>query len=174
MPVRSSSLNRSSSTLRESTSQSPANCQEMVLRFNSQGFQRFFAMIATELDEEYLHCVEEQIERLEFNNGVLMSAGLGIDCKGNNFVLRETPETKQGWLERVQEWVAGLTGKADATFVYEVDERDETGFRILGDLRTQGILHVATCAYAVNGSHSELFQNSPDRIRLLRRLLESA
>jgi DNA mismatch repair ATPase MutS len=28
--------------------------------------------------------------------------------------------------------------------VYEVDERDETGFRILGDLRAQGIVHVAT------------------------------
>ena len=114
-----------------------------IARFNSQGFQRFFSMITTELDEEYLRCIEEHIESLEFANGVLMSAGIGIDGKSNNFVLRKAPETKQSWLERVQQWVAGLAGTADATFAYEVDERDEAGFRTLGDLRGQGIRHVA-------------------------------
>ena len=118
--------------------------EENRLQFRSEGFTRFFAMIATELDEEYLRSVGEQLERLEFNNGVLMSAGLGSDCKGDNYVLRQTPTTRRTWFQRAQEWVDGLTGKADPTLVYEVDERDETGFRILGDLRTQGIVHVAT------------------------------
>jgi hypothetical protein len=115
-----------------------------IARFNSQGFQRFFSMITTELDDEYLHCVEEQIESLEFTNGVLMSAGFGIDGKSNNFILRKAPETKQSWLERVRRWVVGLAGTTDATFAYEVDERDEAGFRTLGDLRGQGIRHVAS------------------------------
>jgi hypothetical protein len=79
-----------------------------IARFNSQGFQRFFSMITTELDEEYLRCIEEHIESLEFANGVLMSAGIGIDGKSNNFVLRKAPETKQSWLERVQQWVTNL------------------------------------------------------------------
>ena len=117
--------------------------EENGTRFSSEGFKRLFAMIATELGEEYMQCVEEHLERLEFNNGVLMSAGIGSDCKGENYVLRELPVVKQGWLERMQDWVSGLMGKADPAFVYEVDERDETGFRILGDLRVQGIVHVA-------------------------------
>jgi len=91
-----------------------------------------------------MRSIEEYLERLEFNNGVLMSAGLGSDSKGGDYTLREMPAIKQTWLERVRDWVSDLTGRADPAFVYEVDERDETGFRILGDLRAQGIVHVAT------------------------------
>ena len=112
-------------------------------QFSSEGFQRLFAMIAAELDEEYMRGIEEYIERLEFNNGVLMSAGIGSDCKGDNYVLRETTILRQTWLGRLGDWVGGFVGNADSTFVYEVDERDEAGFRILGDLRAQGIVHVA-------------------------------
>jgi hypothetical protein len=118
--------------------------EENGARFSSEGFGRFFAMIATELGEEYMRSVEEHLERLEFNNGVLMSAGIGSDCKGENYVLRKTPVVKQTWLQHLQDWVSGLTGRADPLFVYEVDERDEAGFRILGDLKAQGIVHVAT------------------------------
>ena len=114
------------------------------LQFRSEGFERFCAMISTELDEDYMRSIEEFLERLEFNNGVLMSAGLGSDSKGGDYTLREMPAIKQTWLERVRDWVSDLTGRADPAFVYEVDERDETGFRILGDLRAQGIVHVAT------------------------------
>lgn len=113
-------------------------------QFRSEGFKRFFAMIDTELGEEYMRNVEEHLERLEFNNGVLMSAGIGSECKGGNYVLRKMPVVKQNWLGRMQGWVNELMSKADPALVYEVDERDEAGFRILGDLRARGILHVAT------------------------------
>jgi hypothetical protein len=116
------------------------NCPQ----FRSEGFKQFFAMIATELGEEYMQSVEEHLEQLEFNNGVLMSAGTGSDCKGGNYVLRKMPVVKQSWLDRMQGWVNELMGKADPALVYEVDERDEAGFRILGDLRARGILHLAT------------------------------
>jgi hypothetical protein len=112
-------------------------------RFHSEGFKRFFAMIATELDDEYMNSVEEHIERLECADGVLMSAGIASDCKIDNFVLRKTAVVSRSWFERVQDWASELMGKADPAYVYEVDERDETGFRILGDIRAQGIVHVA-------------------------------
>ena len=113
-------------------------------QFTSEGFKRFFAMIGAELDEDYMRTIDEHLKRFEFNNGVLMSAGLGGDCKGGDYILREMPVVQRTWPERVQDWVNGLIGSADPAFVYEVDERDETGFRILGDLRAQGIVHVAT------------------------------
>lgn len=118
--------------------------EDNIPRFGSEGFKRFFAMISTELNEDYMQSIEERLEQLEFHNGVLMSAGLGSGCKGGDYILHDMPATKQTWLERVRNWLGDLTGKADPAFVYEVDERDEAGFRILGDLRAQGIVHVAT------------------------------
>lgn len=112
-------------------------------RFHSDGFTRFFAMIAAELDDDYMRSVEEHIERLEFNNGVLMSAGVGSDCKGDNYILRKTAIEKRKWLEQLQVWVREIAGRTEPAFAYEVDERDETGFRILGELRSRGIVHVA-------------------------------
>jgi hypothetical protein len=143
----SSALHRSTEVIQMCVS--PLRCLRRIAedsgsRFSSEGFKRFFAMIATELNEDYMRSIEEHIERLEFKNGVLMSAGLGSDCKGGDYTLREMPVVRQSWLERMQDWVNDLTGRGDPTFVYEVDERDETGSRILGDLRAQGIVHVAT------------------------------
>jgi hypothetical protein len=112
-------------------------------QFNSEGLKRFLAMIAIELNEDYMRTIEEYLEKLEFNNGILMSAGVASECKSDDFVLREMPTIEQTWLGRMGDWVGGFVGKADSGFVYEVDERDEAGFRILGDLRAQGIVHVA-------------------------------
>ena len=127
-------------------------------RFHSEGFQRFFAMIATELDDEYLRTVEEHLRRLEFRNGVLISAELGNTAKGANYILRKLPETRETWVERVQSWMSHLAGRSDAGYVYEVDDRDEAGFRALSDLRAHGIRHVAT-ALAQSTDHILSFFN---------------
>lgn len=113
-------------------------------RFHSAGFQRFFAMIATELDDEYLRTVEEHLQQLEFRNGMLISAELGDAAKGANYVLRKSPETKHTWTDRVQSWMSRVAGRSDAGLAYEVDDRDEAGFRALSDLRVHGIRRVAT------------------------------
>jgi hypothetical protein len=112
--------------------------------FQSEGFQRFFAMIAAELDEGYIRTVEEYLERLEFADGVLMSGGISSSGKGSSYILRKTATVKRTWFERMQHWVTELTNRPDPAFVYEVDERDEAGYRTLGDLRTQGMLDVST------------------------------
>lgn len=112
--------------------------------FQSAGFQRFFAMIAAELDEGYIRTVEEYLERLDFPDGLLMSGGIDRDGKGSGYVLRKTAAIKQTWFERMQLWVTELTNRPDPAFIYEVDERDEAGYRALGDLRAQGVRDVAT------------------------------
>lgn len=88
--------------------------------------------------------VEKNLERLEFAHGVLMSAAIGSDGKGHNYVLRKTTAVRTTWFDRVHDWVTELTGRADPALVYEVDDRDEAGARILGDLRAQGIVQVAS------------------------------
>ena len=66
----------------------------MAAKFRSEGFTRLFGMFAKELDDEYLGIVEDHLRRLEFRDGVLMSAELGKGNKGTNYVLRKPRDTK--------------------------------------------------------------------------------
>jgi len=59
-------------------------------QFQSEGFKRLFAMLAKELDDEYLAIVEDHLRRLTFRGGVLMSAGLDKGNKGKiGFVFQQ-------------------------------------------------------------------------------------
>lgn len=112
-------------------------------RFHSQGFGRFFAMLQSALDHDYLDRVTDHLERLAFRRGILMSADLGELSKGENYTLRKSPEAREGWAAWMQDWVRRLTRDSDP-FTYEVAERDEAGFRALSELKTEGIASVAT------------------------------
>ena len=68
-------------------------------RLRSEGFTRFFAMLASELDDEYLAEIEAHLDELAFRRGTLISARLGraarawdTSCAG----IRE-----QGWRDRM-------------------------------------------------------------------------
>ena len=77
-------------------------------KFRSEGFTTLFGMFAKELDDEYLGIVEDHLRRLEFRDGVLLSAELGEGNKGTRYVLRKLPNTKQSWAERLQTWMEQL------------------------------------------------------------------
>ena len=126
--------------------------------FHSEGFRRFFAMIASELDDEYVGLVEDHLTRLEFRNGLLMSAELGNGNRGVNYILRRPSEAKRSWPERLQGWLEQVAGRNNSSYVYEIADRDEAGFRALSDLRTQGIAHVAA-ALAQSTDHILSFFN---------------
>jgi hypothetical protein len=114
------------------------------VKFSSEGFKRFFRMIVRELDNGYLASVDEHLERLKFRDGVVMSAELGKGNQGTNYILRKTPYLSLSWPERLQGWLERLANKNGGAYVYEVDERDEAGFRALSELRSRGICHVAS------------------------------
>jgi hypothetical protein len=103
-------------------------------RFRSEGFARFFAMLATELDDEYFLTVEAHLQELRFRRGALLSAELGKGNKGIRYVLRRAPELN--WRERL-----GLgTGSG---YGFTIPDRDENGFKALEELRARGINQVA-------------------------------
>lgn len=111
--------------------------------FRSGGFTRLFAMLSSELNDEYMKGVEEHLQRLKFRHGILMSAQLGQGNKGVNYILRKPLYVVQSWFERFRNWLEELTSNGRAGYVYEIHERDEAGFRALGELRSRGIAHVA-------------------------------
>jgi len=110
----------------------------------SEGLSRFFAMLAGELNDEYLSKVEDHLRRLDFRNGLLLSATFGKGNKGTGYILRKPWQTDQKWTERLQNWVERRLGvKQASSYFYEIADRDETGFNVLRELSGRGIAHVA-------------------------------
>jgi DNA mismatch repair ATPase MutS len=100
--------------------------------FRSEGFTRFFAMLAQELDEEYFELIESRLKDLKFKSGMLLSAQLTAGNRGTNYMLRWPRE--QSWLARVRD---------RSGFSFTIADRDENGFRALGALQDKGVNLVA-------------------------------
>jgi DNA mismatch repair ATPase MutS len=118
-------------------------------QFQSEGFTRFFAMIQTELDDDYFALVQGHLRELAFNNGVLLSTVLGKGNEGENYILRKPHQDDRNWLERV-------FVPQTAVFTYRLHPRDDHGARALGEMKNQGVNLVAN-ALAQSADHIESF-----------------
>jgi DNA mismatch repair ATPase MutS len=96
----------------------------------SDGFNRLFATMQAELDDEYLQVLDRQLRDLRFRRGTLLSARIGRANRGTGYVLRRTPA--RGLLDRI-------TGGGRASYSFVVPDRDEHGMQSLADLRGRGI-----------------------------------
>lgn len=112
-------------------------------RFRSEGFTRLFSMLSSELDDAYLKTVEDHLLQLKFRNGMLMSAELGKGLKGTNYILCKLEHKLPTWTERLHDWIEQLTERDTSSYILEIADRDEAGFRALSELKTFGIVHVA-------------------------------
>ncbi len=119
--------------------------EEVAGRFESQVFTVLFAMLAKELDNEYLARIQTHPTDLKFRKGVLLSAELGNGNEGANYVLCQVPGKGPNWLQR-------LLGKGPPEYTFHLAERDEAGARILGEMRDRGISRVAP-ALAQSADH---------------------
>ncbi|MEW6106516.1 MAG: DNA mismatch repair protein MutS [Bacillota bacterium] len=108
-------------------------------KFESEGFKGLFRMLKKELDDEYLAKIEEHLRKLEFRNGVLLSAELGEGNRGTNYVLRKPNQKRQSWLTR-------MLSKKPPAYTFRIADRDESGARALSELRDRGIVSVAKVA----------------------------
>ncbi len=115
-------------------------------KFRSEGFARFFEMVTTELNDDYFETIEGRLKELRFRRGVLMSAELGRGNKGIHYVLRTLPE--QSWRDRLHRGRSGYS--------FQLPDRDENGFKALGDMQAKGINLVAN-ALAQSTDHIRSF-----------------
>lgn len=105
--------------------------------FRSTGFTRFFAMLSSELDDDYFQVVAEYLKELQLRQGVLTSATLGKGAKATDIILREPPE--RTWRDR-------LPFGGPPSYSFLVAARDEAGFRALMDLTARGLNLAANAA----------------------------
>jgi DNA mismatch repair ATPase MutS len=122
-------------------------------RFESEGFKEFFAVIKKELPYEYLLTIQNHLMELRFDNGALIGAELGQGNKGINYSVRkqgdqgQQDKRSQGWTSRL------LTkNKSQQQYSFTLDSHDESGARMLSELREMGINSVAN-ALAQSADH---------------------
>ncbi len=113
--------------------------------FDSEGFERLFKMLREELSDEYLSSLDEHLQQLKFEHGVLISAELGRGNKGTNYILNKPFEDTRNWFERLMQ-------KELPGYTFHVSPRDEAGSRALYELRNQGLNKVAN-ALAQSSDH---------------------
>jgi DNA mismatch repair ATPase MutS len=118
-------------------------------QFESTGFARFFAMIQSELDDDYFAVVQKHLQQLEFRRGVLLSAQLGPGNEGSGYELRKPKATEASWLRQ-------LSTRQSRTYSFKVDPYDQYGSRTLGELTDEGVNLVAN-ALAQSADHIDGF-----------------
>jgi hypothetical protein len=121
--------------------------EEHAADFRSDGFARFFTMLADELDDDYFAAVDDHLSELKFRDGVLMSAELGRGNKGVRHVLHRSPH--RTWWER-------FTGRDNGGYSFQVPPRDEAGAQALHDIEAHGVNLVAN-ALAQSTDHVQSF-----------------
>jgi DNA mismatch repair ATPase MutS len=105
-------------------------------RVHSEAFTTLMAMIKSELGDEYLATIEQYLTELKFRDGTLLSASLGENNEGTNYMLSKPPKRESSWLKRV-------LAKAPPGYTFRLNPRDEGGARIVSDMRHHGISRVA-------------------------------
>lgn len=104
--------------------------------FTSAGFQSFFEQLHDELDDAYFDEIENHLKALRFRDGVVLSVHLGVGNRGVGYLLRSPkPQNRGSWYNR--------TILKKPTYAFSIPDRDEAGFRALGDLRDRGLNLVA-------------------------------
>lgn len=115
-------------------------------RFHSEGFRNFFDMIKRELSDEYLRKVEDMVEKLKFQRGVLLKVSIGEGNEGRNYTLIKPLEKK--WFQKIL--------NRQKVYSYRLNPRDEAGAQALDELRNKGISEV-TSVVACAADHIEGF-----------------
>ncbi len=117
--------------------------------FQSRGFLRFFSMLRQELDDPYLALVETHVKSLRFPSGVLLQAQLGKGNEGTRYLLCKSNTPSGNWISR-------FFSDKSPVYSFSLHPRDESGARILGELRDRGLARVAD-SVAQAAEHIESF-----------------
>lgn len=124
-------------------------CDERADQFESEGFTTFFTMLKKELDDDFFMRIQNHLRELKFRNGVLISAELGKGNESVNYILRK-PQIKQ------QHWLKRIFAKKPPAYTYRINDRDESGGKILSEIKDRGINLVAN-TLAQSADHLESF-----------------
>ncbi len=106
--------------------------------FSAEGLTRLLNSLQRDLDDDYFQTLTGHLKQLRFRGGELMSAQLGRDNSGINYVLR-SGDPRRGWKERI-----GIEPRS--VYSFTIPPRDHAGGEALQDITNRGINLVASAA----------------------------
>ncbi len=109
-----------------------------VAAFASPGLITLLRSLQRDLSDPYFATLSGHLRQLRFRAGELMSAQLGRDNSGLNYVLR-SGSPRRNWKERVRI-------EPRSTYSFTIPPRDEAGAQALEDMASRGINLVANAA----------------------------
>lgn len=112
---------------------------EHAAAFESEGFRTLFATVADELGDDYFARMRTHLRELRFPRGVRVGAELGPGNVGSNYRLLKTRGPEPGWLRYWWQQLRLWWSKDYREFTFRIADRDESGARILAELRDRGI-----------------------------------
>jgi MutS domain V len=107
-------------------------------KFRSEGLTTLLRTLQRELDDDYFQTLDHHLKQLRFPGGEVLSAQLGRDNSGINFVLR-SGGSRRGWRERV-----GIAPRSSYSFT--IPPQDHGGAQTLSEITGRGINEVANAA----------------------------
>jgi hypothetical protein len=121
--------------------------------FRSEGFTRFFATVAEQVDDAYLQTVRTHLRELTFPRGVLINTRLGRGSASIDLALHKPPATR--WIDRLVP-----ADFAQGGYTFEIAPRDQGGLEALGELRrraaNEAVNAAAQAADHIHGFFSAL------------------
>ncbi|MDM7325175.1 MAG: DNA mismatch repair protein MutS [Thermus sp.] len=102
-------------------------------RFFSPGFSELSARLAQHLTPRFFQEAEAHLQALRFPRGVWMAARLGPEGRGQDYVLLNPSPPRRRW----------PLGRGPKAFTLTLHPRDESGARILGEIREHGVYAAA-------------------------------
>ncbi len=115
-------------------------CAANANRFDSRGFRQLFATLERDLDDAYLNAAQTDLNNLTFQNGLLLSARVGMGGKGVGTMLRKPQRRDLSWLRR-------LVTPGAQSFTLQLHPRDEAGARAFSELERRGLILIADALY---------------------------
>jgi len=106
-------------------------------KFESAGFTCLFTMLKKELSDEYFDVIQNYLNELKFDDGVLVSVKLGKGNEGNGYTLRRSRDTERHSLLKL------FNKKPPVYFLHFSDEQDSKDSGELWEIRERGTNRVA-------------------------------
>ncbi|WP_337861162.1 hypothetical protein [Ferroplasma sp.] len=105
-------------------------------KFESEGLKKFSSVVTEEFGKEYMDQVMENLEMLQFKDGVTMSVTIGPGNEGRDYIIC-MPDIRAGGLKKL------VNSTLEKHYTYILPDRDIAGGEEISDIRKRGLGNIS-------------------------------
>ena len=115
---------------------------------SGQGLGGLLAKLRRELDDAFLHELDDHLKALRFRAGVRVSARLGGGNAGTGYVLERPALGRPPPITVLTRWWRAVRGQEPAVYTYRLPAHDDSGVRALSEIQARGLGRTANAVSA--------------------------